>query len=278
MVIATITPLIQQMGPVVQQVSSEVGVIIMALLPMIQVVATVVRQVVSAVCGFIKNTLQPTVQAMAPFVTGLINNVLGVVRGITGVVRGVVNLVVGLINGNWRQAWQGFRQIVGGVVGGVRNILGGVGNIVRGCFAGAGSWLWNAGSSIINGLLNGLKSAFGKVKSFVSGIGDWIVKHKGPLSYDKVMLKPAGEAIMRGFDRSLKSGWKDVQRTIDGMNAQINGGFDVSKTGRSNMTYGSGNAANAGNTYVTQTFNYPAISPTSISTQQKLQTAAMPQW
>ena len=33
-----------------------------------------------------------------------------------------------------------------------------------------------------------------------------------------------------------------------------------------------------GNTFVTQTFNYPAISPTSISTQQKLQTAAMPQW
>ena len=118
-------------------------------------------------------------------------------------------------------------------------------------------------------------SAFGPVASFVSGIGGWIVRHKGPLSYDKVMLKPAGLAIMQGFDKSLKAGWKDVQRTVNGMNAQINGGFDVdaSKSGRANVSNGGGGA-----TYVTQTFNYPAIAPTSISTQQKLQTAAMPQW
>lgn len=111
--------------------------------------------------------------------------------------------------------------------------------------------------------------------SFVGGIGSWIVKHKGPISYDRRMLVPAGKAIMGGFDKSLKAGWKDVQRTVNGMNAQIHGGFDgdMSKTGRANVGTGVG-----GNTFVTQMFNYPAIAPTSISTQKKLQTAAMPQW
>jgi len=200
------------------------------------------------------------------------------VRSVGSIVQGVVNLVTGLINGNWGQAWQGFKQIVHGAVGVVKNILGGIGNTIMGCFAGAGTWLWNAGKSILGGLLNGLKSAWKGVTDFVCGIGDWIVKHKGPLSYDKVMLKPAGLAIMQGFDKSLQAGWKDVQRTVNGMNAQLNGGFDVdvSKTGRANAINGNGNGG--ATTYVTQTFNYPAIAPTSISTQQKLQTAAMPQW
>ena len=198
----------------------------------------------------------------------------GVVSWFTGIPGAICNFFAGVggrITGFFSNAANGVENAWNNVV----SWFGGIPNAICGVFAGAGAWLWNAGASIINGLLNGLKAAFRNVKSFVSGIGDWIVRHKGPLSYDKVMLKPAGQAIMQGFDKSLKAGWKDVQRTVNGMNAQINGGFDVdaSKTGRANVSNGGGST-----TYVQQTFNYPAIAPTSISTQQKLQTAAMPQW
>ncbi|AVT45120.1 hypothetical protein C8077_03805 [Bifidobacterium adolescentis] len=274
-VVAAITPVIQGLEPLVTTVVQAITSVIQALVPVIQALAPLVSTIISAIVGFIGSTLLPTVQAMLPFIQGVINGIASVVSGIVNVIQGVINMVTGIINGNWSQAWNGFSQIVHGVVQGVLGFLGGIGSAIMGCFAGAGAWLWNAGASIINGLLNGLKAAFGRVKSFVSGIGDWIVRHKGPLSYDKVMLKPAGRAIMQGFDKSLRQGWKDVQRTVNGMNAQINGGFDVdaSKSGRANL-----NAGGGGNTFVTQTFNYPAISPTSISTQQKLQTAAMPQW
>lgn len=274
-VITTITPAIQGIQPIVITMINEVMTVIQALMPVIQALAPLVSTIISAIVGFINSTLLPTIQAMLPFIQGVINGIAMVVKGIVNVIQGVINLVTGLIHGNWQQAWNGFSQIVHGVVQSVLGFLGGIGSAIMGVFAGAGTWLWNAGASIINGLLNGLKAAFGKVKSFVSGIGDWIVRHKGPLSYDKVMLKPAGLAIMRGFDKSLKDGWKDVQRTVNGMNAQINGGFDVdaSKTGRANVSNGGGST-----TYVQQTFNYPAIAPTSISTQQRLQTAAMPQW
>lgn len=274
-VIQAITPVIQGLQPLVTTVVQAITSVIQALVPVIQALAPLVSTIISAIVGFISSTLLPTIQAMLPFIQGIINGITMVVKGIVNVIQGVINLVTGLIHGNWSQAWNGFSQIVYGVVQSVLGFLGGIGSAIIGIFAGAGTWLWNAGASIINGLLNGLRAAFGKVKSFVSGIGDWIVKHKGPLSYDKVMLKPAGLAIMQGFDKSLKAGWKDVQRTVNGMNAQINGGFDVdaSKSGRANVSNGGGGA-----TYVTQTFNYPAIAPTSISTQQKLQTAAMPQW
>lgn len=274
-VVAAITPVIQGLEPLVTTVVQAITSVIQALVPVIQALAPLVSTIISAIVGFIGSTLLPTVQAMLPFIQGVINGIASVVSGIVNVIQGVINMVTGIINGNWSQAWNGFSQIVHGAVQGVLGFLGGIGSAIMGCFAGAGAWLWNAGASIINGLLNGLKAAFGRVKSFVSGIGDWIVRHKGPLSYDKVMLKPAGLAIMQGFDKSLKAGWKDVQRTVNGMNAQINGGFDVdaSKTGRANVSNGGGST-----TYVQQTFNYPAIAPTSISTQQKLQTAAMPQW
>lgn len=274
-VITAITPVIQGIQPIVIAVINEVMAVIQALMPVVQALAPLVSTIISAIVGFIQATLLPAIQAMLPFIQGVINGIASVVSGIVNVIQGVINLVTGLIHGNWSQAWNGFSQIVHGVVQGVLGFLGGIGSAIMGCFAGAGAWLWNAGASIINGLLNGLKAAFGRVQSFVSGIGDWIVRHKGPLSYDKVMLKPAGQAIMQGFDKSLRQGWKDVQRTVNGMNAQINGGFDVdaSKSGRANVSNGG-----AGATYVTQTFNYPAIAPTSISTQQRLQTAAMPQW
>lgn len=274
-VVAVITPTIQGLEPLVTAVVQAIVSVVQALVPVVQVLQPIVAGVISAIVGFIGSTLLPTIQAMLPFIQGIINGITMVVNGIVNVIQGVINLVTGLINGNWRQAFNGFKQIVHGAVQGVLGFLGGIGSAIGGIFAGAGTWLWNAGKSILTGLLNGLKSAWRSVTSFVGGIGSWIVKHKGPISYDRRMLVPAGKAIMGGFDKSLKAGWKDVQRTVNGMNAQIHGGFDgdMSKSGRANVSTGVG-----GTTFVTQTFNYPAIAPTSISTQKKLQTAAMPQW
>lgn len=274
-VVAAITPVVQGLEPLVTTVVQAISGVIQALVPVIQALAPLVSDIISAIVGFIRSTLLPAIQAMLPFIQGIINGITMVVNGIVSVIQGVINLVTGLINGNWSQAFNGFKQIVYGAVQGVLGFLGGIGSAIGRIFTGAGSWLWNAGKSILTGLLNGLKSAWRSVTSFVGGIGSWIVKHKGPISYDRRMLVPAGKAITGGFDKSLKAGWKDVQRTVNGMNAQIHGGFDgdMSKTGRTNVSTGVG-----GNTFVTQTFNYPAIAPTSISTQKKLQTAAMPQW
>lgn len=273
--VAAITPVVQGLEPLVTTVVQAISGVIQALVPVIQTLAPLVSDIISAIVGFIRSTLLPTIQAMLPFIQGIINGIIWVVNGIVSVIQGVINLVTGLINGNWSQAFNGFKQIVHGAVQGALGFLGGIGSAIGRIFAGAGSWLWNAGKSILTGLFNGLKSAWHSVTSFVGGIGSWIVKHKGPISYDRRMLVPAGKAIMGGFDKSLKAGWKEVQRTVNGMNAQIHGGFDgdMSKTGRTNVSTGVG-----GNTFVTQTFNYPAIAPTSISTQKKLHTEAMPQW
>lgn len=73
----------------------------------------------------------------------------------------------------------------------------------------------------MNGFLGGLKSAWGSVKHFVRGIAGWIKKHKGPISYDKKLLIPAGNAIMSGLNGGLVSGFENVKSTVLGMSSTI---------------------------------------------------------
>jgi phage-related protein len=68
-----------------------------------------------------------------------------------------------------------------------------------------GSTLYQAGSALIGGLLQGITEKFEAVKSFVGGIGSWVADHKGPLSYDRQLLIPAGVAIMDGLSDGLRS-------------------------------------------------------------------------
>ena len=81
----------------------------------------------------------------------------------------------------------------------------------------------------------------------MGGIAGWIKEHKGPISYDRVLLTPAGEAIMTGFAKGLTASFGDVEDVVEQANSYINHAFDGvdpqatltadwSKTGRANLT------------------------------------------
>jgi len=157
-------------------------------------------------------------------------SVIGRIRSfITSGFSGVVSTV--------RSAMSRFRTTVST---GISNVLGFFRRIpgrITSALGNMGNLLKRAGRGVIDGFLGGLTGAFGKVKDFVGGIGSWIVDNKGPLSYDKQMLVPAGKAIMGGLVGSMRSAMPDLMGMVSDVNATlltaggVGGRFSLSRNG-----------------------------------------------
>ena len=118
-------------------------------------------------------------------------------------------------------------SLAGGLLGAIGQIISATGKIANTIIKSVtGIDLASAGRAIMDGFLNGLTSGFESVKSFVGGIATWIKDNKGPISYDKTLLIPAGNAIMFGLHDGLKDTFKNtVQPLVGGMADQLADAF-----------------------------------------------------
>lgn len=144
--------------------------------------------------------------AVSRVVSWLAGGAVALVRGFATGVSRVVQSVLGFFT----NLGSGIRSRVDTAVGFVRNIPA----TIRDLFSGAGDLLSGAGRAIIDGFLGGLTRAWEAGKDFISGIGGWIVNNKGPISYDRKMLRPAGTAIMDGLNTALRAGMKPLRKTV----------------------------------------------------------------
>lgn len=171
----------------------------------ISTVINAISTIIGTVLGTIKNTVTTIWNGIKDFISNTINNIKGT----------VINVANSLKNG--------FLNVLDSLKNGVSNAI----EAVKGFF----NRLWNidlsgAGRAIMDGFLNGLKSAWGAVTDFVGGIASWIAAHKGPISYDRRLLIPAGQAIMSGFNTALMGGFENVKGNVSGMADGIRSMFD----------------------------------------------------
>ncbi|HFI0790524.1 TPA: phage tail protein [Streptococcus suis] len=149
---------------------------------------------------------------------GVLKNVFSLAwMGIQDAIKVAKDIIDGVIKGV-KSAFTGFQDVVSSVGKVVNGVIDTVVSTIKGV---ADIDISGAGSAIMNGFLGGLKAAWEGVKSFVGGIASWIAKNKGPISYDRVLLKPAGLAIMQGLNTNLQVGFKDVMGTVSGMAGAI---------------------------------------------------------
>lgn len=244
-----IAQIIQAVLPVAQAAfevfGSAVKGVVNAVFPFVQTLITSVMNVINAVISTVLALIQGDWEGVWNGVKAVASSVWeGIKSTVTNGIntaKSIINSVLNAISSMWSGAWNALRGFLNGawnsfvetVSGGNERVMGLLRDLpgkITSLFSGAGSWLINAGKSIINGLLDGLKNAWGNVTGFIGGIGDWIVSHKGPPSYDAVMLTKNGELIMRGLLDGMTSGWGDVEDFIGSRNASISASYAVSPT------------------------------------------------
>lgn len=178
------------------------------------------KSAVLSITSALVNTAKSVWEGFKNFFYSLLNGVRNTAINSWNSIRSsVVSIINGLV-GAAQNAWYSFRNGVSNLVSSVSSIFYSLRNIN----------LWGAGSAIINGFLNGLRSAWGSVKSFVSGIASWIRDNKGPISYDRKLLIPAGNVIMGGFNEGLENGFKNTMSKIEGITGNIQSRFNINQS------------------------------------------------
>lgn len=228
-VFASIAPLIAQLIsallPAIADIITIVANVLAAVMPVVTEILGVVMSVISAIIpaiGMVLTTVGSVVSAIISF----IRKVLSVVSNIISVVVGVVSTISNACSEAFSAAQLAFNNIVSSVTGAVEDMMSAVSEIpgkIAGFFTDAGTWLLDAGKEIIDGLISGITEAIGGLGDFLGGIGEFIVEHKGPPTYDAVMLKPAGELIMGSLVKGMERGIPMLRKSLGLVNDTISG-------------------------------------------------------
>ena len=206
----------------------------------IQATLTIIQTVWSTIWNVIVTVVQTVWNMVVTVISTAINVVAGIIQAITQAIQGNWSAVWNTIVSIAITAWNGIKSVVSAGINGVKAVITTVMNGLEAVI----STVWNAiksvfnagvnfiksvvhidlsgqGRAIMNSFLGGLESAWGAVKSFVGGIAGWIKKHKGPISYDRKLLIPAGVAIMTGFNKGLQDQFSSVQKGVSSMASAV---------------------------------------------------------
>lgn len=221
---------------------------------------TVIQGIIQLALAVVNGNWSAAWSAIQGIASAVWGGIQGVVSAGVGMVSGVVSAACSTIRSVWAALWNGVGSIVssvwGGIVGTVRNMVGrvgsvvsGIGGTVRSAVSGAGSWLVSAGRNIIQGLINGITGMVGSLYSSItnalSGLVDKAKNALGIHSPSRVFRDEVGVMVGRGMALGIDDSAHVVSRSMDSLVSTMSlSDADWSKTGRLNVTAGTG--ANAG--------------------------------
>lgn len=248
----TLAPILPMLGDSFIQLAAVISTLLQAIIPIVstlttalipvftQLIATVlpplitvINQILSVLAPLIAAlgaALPGVIQALMPIVQSVFSIIQTVITTVLNVISGVITAFSAALRGDWGAFWEAIAGIARDIWNGIKSFavefFGGLPSAILGALGDLGGLLMGAGRAIIDGFVGGLRNAWEAGKEFIGGIGSWIADHKGPISYDRKLLVPAGKAIMGGLTKSLKAAMPELARTV----GQITGTIDNVET------------------------------------------------
>lgn len=289
-----VTNLLQGIVQALPQIASTAVTVLTTLLDGLsaqlpQLIPIGINAVLNLVQGILNN-LPQIIDSGLKLILGLAQGLINALPDLVGKVPILIGQLVGGIINRLPQILQAGVQLLGalanGFVASVPRLIGAIPGMVGQIMHGFTSVNWGSvGLHIITGIATGIAGAAGRlVTAAVDAANNalnWVKRKLGIHSPSRVFRDQVGEMIGEGMAVGIDESASKVRKAagrltgiLPSQDASYSVGVANASRGVNAAAYGNGGSV----TNITQTFNYPAIAPTSISTQQRLQTAAMPQW
>lgn len=289
-----VTNLLQGIVQALPQIASTAVTVLTTLLDGLsaqlpQLIPIGINAVLNLVQGILNN-LPQIIDSGLKLILGLAQGLINALPDLVGKVPILIGQLVGGIINRLPQILQAGVQLLGalanGFIASVPRLIGAIPGMIGQIMHGFTSVNWGSvGLNIITGIATGIAGAAGRlVTAAVNAANNalnWVKRKLGIHSPSRVFRDQVGEMIGEGMAVGIDESASKVKKAAGRLTGILPSQDASYSVGVANASRGVNAAAygNGGNvTNITQTFNYPAIAPTSISTQQKLQTAAMPQW
>ena len=292
--LSMITNLLQGIVQALPQIASTAVTVLTTLLDGLsaqlpQLIPIGINAVLNLVQGILDN-LPQIIDSGLKLILGLAQGLINALPDLVGKAPILIGQFVGGIINRLPQILQAGVQLLGalanGFIASVPRLIGAIPGMVGQIMHGFLSTNWfSVGLNIITGIATGIAGAAGRLVTAAVNAADnalnWVKRRLGIHSPSRVFRDQVGEMIGEGMAVGVDESASKVRKAagrltgiLPSQDASYSVGVANASRGVNAAAYGNGGSV----TNITQTFNYPAIAPTSISTQQKLQTAAMPQW
>lgn len=289
-----ITNLLQGIVQALPQIASTAVIVLTTLLDGLsaqlpQLIPIGINAVLNLVQGILNN-LPQIIDSGLKLILGLAQGLINAMPDLVGKVPILIGQLVGGIINRLPQILQAGVQLLvalaNGFIASVPRLIGAIPGMVGQIMHGFTSVNWGSvGLNIITGIATGIAGAAWRLVTAAVNAAtnalNWVKRKLGIHSPSRVFRDQVGEMIGEGMAVGIDESASKVRKAagrltgiLPSQDASYSVGVANASRGVNAAAYGNGGSV----TNITQTFNYPAIAPTSISTQQKLQTAAMPQW